>query len=392
MSSAGSIKGKNNFAVGLEAFVERSYQPFVRRLLKHRYLTLITSVGFLIITIGVIAGGVIKFTFLPKIESDRISASLELPYGANVEQTNSLVERLNNEAKAIIAEYDEASANKANPGQTVSQGVFAVSGGRGGGFGSPRGSRTSSGSHLGQVTVLLVPSGERNFTAKQFTDKWRERVGQLPGIESLRFRFSTGAGGGGDAISFRLVHRNIDVLERAASELATVLNGFDGVIDINDGFADGKEQLDLKLKPEARALGLTETSMARQLRSSFFGAQAIRQQRGRDEVRVYVRLPKEERRSEYDIDNIYLRTPSGGEIPLVEAANVSRGRSYTSISRVNGRRTMTISADVIAGKANANVVTRELVRDTMPSLMLKYPGLSWEKAANSALRVIPTKV
>ena len=370
---------QKRFAVGLEAFVERSYQPFVRRLLKHRYLTLITSVGFLIITIGVIAGGVIKFTFLPKIESDRISASLELPYGANVEQTNSLVERLNNEAKAIIAEYDEASANKANPGQTVSRGVFAVSGGRGGGFGSPRGSRTSSGSHLGQVTVLLVPSGERNFTAKQFTDKWRERVGQLPGIESLRFRFSTGAGGGGDAISFRLVHRNIDVLERAASELATVLNGFDGVIDINDGFADGKEQLDLKLKPEARALGLTETSMARQLRSSFFGAQAIRQQRGRDEVRVYVRLPKEERRSEYDIDNIYLRTPSGGEIPLVEAANVSRGRSYTSISRVNGRRTMTISADVIAGKANANVVTRELVRDTMPSLMLKYPGLSWER-------------
>ena len=117
----------------------------------------------------------------------------------------------------------------------MSRGVFAVSGGRGGGFGSPRGSRTSSGSHLGQVTVLLVPSGERNFTAKQFTDKWRERVGQLPGIESLRFRFSTGAGGGGDAISFRLVHRNIDVLERAASELATVLNGFDGVIDINDG-------------------------------------------------------------------------------------------------------------------------------------------------------------
>ena len=182
-----------------------------------------------------------------------------------------------------------------------------------------------------------------------------------------------------------MVHRNIDVLERAASELATVLNGFDGVIDINDGFADGKEQLDLKLKPEARALGLTETSMARQLRSSFFGTQAIRQQRGRDEVRVYVRLPKEERRSEYDIDNIYLRTPSGGEIPLVEAANVSRGRSYISISRVNGRRTMTISADVIAGKANANVVTRELVRDTMPSLMLKYPGLSWERERPTAL-------
>jgi len=370
---------QKRFAVGLEAFVENYYQPFIRKLLEHRYLTLTTSIATLIITIGVIAGGILKFTFLPKIESDRISARLEMPYGADVRQTEAIVQRLNDEAKAIIADYNAASANTSEPGTSVSRGVFAVSGGGGGGFGSPRGSRSSSGSHLGQVTVLLVPSGDRDFTAKEFTDKWRQRVGQIPGIESLRFRFSTGAGGGGDAISFRLVHRDIEILERAASELATALRGFDGVIDIDDGFANGKEQLDLKLKPEARSLGLTETSMARQLRSSFYGAQAIRQQRGRDEVRVFVRLPKEERQSEYDVDNIYLRTPAGGEIPLTQAADVRRGRSYTSISRVEGRRTMTISADVIAGKANANVVTRELIAETIPGLMLKYPGLSWER-------------
>ena len=165
---------------------------------------------------------------------------------------------------------------------------------------------------LGPGHRLLVPSGDRNFTAKQFTTS---------GVKGGDFLVSNRSGFGLVPELAAAVTRSasdwfidIDVLERAASELATVLNGFDGVIDINDGFADGKEQLDLKLKPEARALGLTETSMARQLRSSFFGAQAIRQQRGRDEVRVYVRLPKEERRSEYDIDNIYLRTPSGGEI------------------------------------------------------------------------------
>ncbi len=366
-------------ADGLEAFVKNRYQPFIRNVLAHKYLTLTSSVGLLILTMGVIAGGVIQFTFLPKIESDRISATFEFPYGSPLEQSEALVERFNSIAKDLVEEYSIAEGMDYPAGETISRGVLAVTGGQSGGFGSPRGERTASGSHMGQVTILLVPSGQREFTAKEFADKWRDRLGQVPGLESLKFRYSTGAGGGGDAISFRLIHSDIGILERAASELAMTLQGFDGVIDVYDGFANGKEQLDLKLKPEARALGLTEASMARQLRSSFYGAQAIRQQRGRDEVRVFVRLPKDERQSEYDIDNIYLRTPSGGEIPLTQAANVSRGRSFTSIRRVDGRRTMKISADVIAGKANANVVTGDLIRNTLPGLMDKYPGLSWKK-------------
>ena len=166
-------------------------------------------------------------------------------------------------------------------------------------------------------------------------------------------------------------------LEKAAAELAGRLRAYTGVKDVDDGVALGKRQLDFELTAEARSLGITETDLARQVRSSFFGAEAARQQRGRDEVRVYVRLPEAERTSLFDLDELLIRTPAGGEVPLKVAAKVTWGRAYTSINRESGRRIIKVEADVEDGKANANEVMSVMTNEVMPELERAYPGLSF---------------
>jgi multidrug efflux pump subunit AcrB len=173
-------------------------------------------------------------------------------------------------------------------------------------------------------------------------------------------------------------HPDTETLERAASELATALEGYTGVRDIDDGYSSGKIQLDFKIRPSAQSLGLTAADLASQVRAAFYGAEAHRIQRGRDEVRVLVRLPEAERRSQYSVEELIIRTPAGTEIPLSEAAEVIRGTSYTQILRNNGRRVLTVSADVQTGVANAGKVVASIVDTEMPELQRRYPGLALE--------------
>jgi multidrug efflux pump subunit AcrB len=160
---------------------------------------------------------------------------------------------------------------------------------------------------------------------------------------------------------------------------------FPNVIDIDDGFSPGKQQIDFKVRPEAQSLNLRAADIARQVRQSYYGAQAIRQQRGRNEVKVMVRLPKEERISEFHLEEMILRTPDGGEIPLLEAVTLERGRADTSIERRDGRRVITVSADV-QPRSQAAQVTSELNSEIFPKLSSRYPGLSYSYQGRQADR------
>jgi multidrug efflux pump subunit AcrB len=160
--------------------------------------------------------------------------------------------------------------------------------------------------------------------------------------------------------------------------LAQALEGYAGVRDVNDGYSAGKVQLDFKIKGSARSLGLTASDLARQVRGAFYGAEALRVQRGRDEVKVLVRLPEAERRSPFNIEELMVRTPSGAEIPIREAADVIRGTSYTEIVRADGRRVLSVTADVEAGVANASKVVASVHEEVYPHLLETYPGLKFE--------------
>jgi multidrug efflux pump subunit AcrB len=361
---------QQRFSRGLERFVDKVYAPFVRACLRLRYLTIAASVAIFIASMGLIAGGRMKFTFMPTIDHDLITAKLQMPVGTPAEVTRGMAQRLVTGAQAVVA---ETSTNG-----DISRGIYSEVGAAIDPNSGPRPGDTSQGGHFATAMVYLVQSDQRDISARAFAERWRERVGDIPGAETLQFDYSIG-GTGGAPIDVRLSHPDDAVLEAAASELAQELRQYAGVTDVDSGFAPGKEQLDVTLTAQGRALGLTETDMARQLRGSFYGAEALRQQRGRDELRVYVRLPEEDRQSMQTLEDMVLRTPLGGEVPLTQAARIERGRAYTAIKRTDARRTLNVTAEIIPGRANANEVVASLEATVLPQLVEKYPGLTHAK-------------
>jgi multidrug efflux pump subunit AcrB len=223
----------------------------------------------------------------------------------------------------------------------------------------------------------MVPSADRPVRAKDFALQWRSLLSDTVGLETLTFNYAMGPASG-PPIHVNLSHRNYDILQVAAADLANQLAEFEGTLDINDGYEEGKEQIDFELSAEGRSKGITEGMLASQLRSAFYGAEAVRQQRGRDELRTYVRLPREERESEYNIEEFMVRTPDGGEIPLAEAATIKRGHSFTQIKRNNGQRVLSVTSYVDTGRADPKNINAKLVKENLPALMAKYPGLSYE--------------
>jgi multidrug efflux pump subunit AcrB len=376
--SEGGITGKlhdyqQKIGNWLERFVDNVYYPSAKKFLRYRYVTLAGAIGVLVLAAAFVFSGRISFNFMPKIEGDEVSASVEMPFGTAVEDTREVTGRLIEEARAVLEEAggeDPNGSSKIGRGIYSDVGAIAAEGGAGG-------VQTNSGGHLAQVTVSLVDAGEREITASEFTKRWRERVGDVPGVESLRFQYSIGASAG-EAVAIELRHEERRILEEAAERLAAHMETYNGVFDIDAGFRRGKEQLDLELKPGARALGITESELAEQVRSHFFGAEAKREQRGRHEIRVYVRRPEAERESEYDIENLLIRTADGGEIPLDQAAYIERGHSFTSIEREGGGRIVDVTADVDTDVTSGNEVTASLESQFLPELLADYPGLSYE--------------
>ena len=368
------------FSDGVESFIERRVPPLLSVLTRERYLTMAAAVGILLVSLSMVAGGRLKFNFFPRIEGDIATAVVELPFGAPVEQTRAVVETV----AAAAVQVDRGIVGE-NPGETggeqertVIDGVFSRIGTTDTGAFGPGMGMATTGGHVAVVTTYLVPSEDRviDVGSAEFTRRWREQVGELAGVDRISFNFNTGPSAGAK-VSVQLAHDDIESLEGAASQVAAELGQYAGVFDIDDGFKVGKPQLDLELKPAAKGLGLTERDLADQVRGSFFGAEASRQQRGRDELRVYVRRPREERDSVHFIENLMIRTPNGGEIPLRQAAYVRQGRSFTEISRVDARRTVTVTADVDPGVTTGNEIRAALVRDILPPVMADTPGLTF---------------
>ncbi|MFT4702447.1 MAG: multidrug efflux pump subunit AcrB [Bradymonadia bacterium] len=358
---------QTRFSGAFDKLVASAYPPSARVFLSGRYATLAAGFCVLLMAVIVVRAGFVRFTFLPKVESDEITVDLRLPFGTPAETTGAWTAELVRAAEEVLENNGGA--------EDLSLGVYATVG-RGA-------SNSGSGSHTTYVSVQLVSIDQRpilrgdvGVTASQFAEEWRERIGDIPSAEFLSFAFSTGPSAG-SAIDIQLSHSDNTTLEAAAERLAGSLQTIDGVIDIDSGVSPGKEQLNLTLRPEARTLGLTARDLALQVRAAFFGSEAARQQRGRDEVRVYVRLPRAERESEYVLETMMVRAPSGAELALSEAANIERSRSYTSIRRIDGRRVISVTADVSLRVTTANeavAIINELHRD---GLLDDTPGLRW---------------
>lgn len=362
---------QQRFSNAVGRFIDGKYVPVLRWVSHRRYLTIAVSLALLFSSCGLFVGGHVKQSFMPQIDGDLIIADAKLPFGVSVERAEELEQTMVATAREILEE--------AGGEDRIARGIFAQIGSFAlGSAGDPTVVSTgSSGSHMVEVAVYLVESAERDILSSEFARRWREKLSEVAGLEKLSFNFASGPTAG-KPVNVELTHASEAQLRAAAASLAEGLRELDGLYDIYDGFAAGKEQLDFQLKPEARSLGITELDLASQVRSAFFGAEVMRQQRGREEVRTFVRLPADERASEYHIEQFLVRTPSGGEVPLAEAARIRRGRSYTEINRYDGRRVQTVTSEVDAALANADEVNRKLREELLPKLEAEFPGITWE--------------
>ncbi len=352
-------------AAGLQTFIQTLYEPFVRLLVAWRYAAVAGGLASLFFAFGLVGSGKVPFSFFPQLEGDIVSATVRFPYGTDVSRAEDAGKLIEEAALATVEEFG---------GDAYLRGMFLRVGSapprRGPGPGG-----AEAGSHLVSMEINFVPAEERDFTSEAFKDAWKERTPELLGTDSIIFTSAVGPSAGA-AVALQLAHRDKEVLAKASMDAATGLGDYSDLTNIENGYSSGKQQLDFKLKEDAAtALGLTTQSVASQIRAAFYGAEALREQRGRNEIKVMVRLPEEQRKSEYDLETLELRTPSGGFVPLSQVAYFMRNQAPTTIDREAGRRVVQVSADLAPGIRSPQNVITAVSEDLIPRLLADYPGL-----------------
>jgi len=362
---------------GLEWVIRVPYRQTLEIALQWRYLTMAIAVALLLMIFGMIGGGLIKFSLMPKVDADKMVAKLTMPQGTPVRQTEAILARIEAAAFELAREVDGQSPDGApSVLKHVSTTVGQHPSSQGHGPTATNTSTSGDASHLGEVTVELLGSEERMVGSVPLANRWRELVGEEGGVVSLSFSASSFTAG--EALSVQLAHRDFETLLEAVDQLESIVAEYPGVGDIANSFLPGKKELKLGLTNEGRSLGLNLADLARQVRQGFYGEEVQRIQRGRDDIRVMVRYPASERRSLGDIEAMRIRLPDGSEVPFTTVATVEEGRGYATINRTDRRRVVTITADVDDTVANANEINMDLRTSVLPRMVHDFPGLTFD--------------
>ncbi len=354
----------------LEWFIQTVYKPILQKSLNSRYIIVALFCAVFLIVGGYVAGGWIKYNFMPKVEGDVLSAKLTMPVGVQFDLTNQALEQIEHAALLVGEELKDREGNSVvrHYQTTVGSQPFLT------GF-SPI--NTTIASHLGEVTLELSPAANRDYSGDDIITRWREKVGTIVGAVELSFRQETSAGG--NAIDIEITGQNREQLIEASEWIAERLHKIDGVKDITTNNRAGKQEVVFKeLTPSGRSLGLTLESVASQVRAAFYGDEVQRIQRGRDEVKVLVRYPQDERKSLETLEEVRLRTPDGSEVPIGEVVRGVASRGPTTIHRVDGKRSVKIQADVDRSRANANEVVAKFTSEVLNMLPDKFPGIRYD--------------
>lgn len=354
---------------GLQAVIDRVYLPAIKYVVKNKYFTFSIGIGVLIISLGIIAGGYVPFVFFPKGESDWIVAEVVYPLGTPFKLTEETVSHLEKESFALNTVYSDFTRQN---GKLVIN-AFSIVGA------IPRRDwkPPEFGSHVGEVWLELASSEKRtNISTHAILAKWRNLIGEIPGVERLQFATLEG-GPAGNPIDIQLRGKDFDQLKQASAELKSEIATYPGTFDITDNFKPGKQEQKLRVKEGAGSIGITMRDLARQVRQAFYGDEALRIQRGRDDVKVMVRYSDKERRSIAGIEDMRIRTMDGQEIPIEEVADITPGRSYSVVHRVDRKRTISVISDLDEDIANASVIVADLKANFLPGLTERYPGITY---------------
>lgn len=349
---------QNGFSRYFNKFVDKYYRPFLELCLHHRYITLSAAVALLVVIGGFGYSDHMGIIMMPEVAADEIEGGVRLPVSTTPDQAIVIANRITESTLRMFEEnnlYEVAEGVKTNV----------------------------RGQNFIDVEIVMKPPDQRDMNAQEVIELWRDEIGQIAGVDQITFEAERGPGGYAQDISVDLSHSDIEVLEEASQTFVERMESFENTRDVSDNYNKGKLRYDFKLLPEGRNLGLTSNEVGQQVRDAFFGALAIRQLRGDNEVEVRVKLPLSERKDIYNLEDFLIRTPDGTEVPLLDVAEVEQQEAFTSINRRNGRRVVTVGMD--AEPANAvTQVLESLNEEVLPQLRADYPGITWSYEGNQA--------
>ena len=353
----GFQKFRDFFSEGIKTFIQNKYAP---QAIRNRYTTVSVFVAMLILTVGLFGGGIVRFVFFPNIPSDFMVASFELEPGSSLQQRDNVLTTL----REAMHRMDEKIAEES--GENVIKHAIAFDNGNLG----------------GEIFAELTKGETRTLTDFEIQDMWRQELPEIPGVKSFNISSPGGPGGGAD-LSFEFSSGDIKALRAISEELKEALDQYEGVTDINDTFSGGSDEIQLALKPQADALGISLRDLGQQVRFGFYGAEVQRIQRDDEEIKVMVRYPKTERSSVEHLENMRIRAPNGQEIPFEQVATFTVGQGFDSIIRVDGKRSVTVTGVVDKALLDPSEVTNDVIENLMPDLLARYPKVDFQLQGNS---------
>lgn len=355
----------------VEWFTRRIYQPALDFSLRNRYAVLSVFLGTLVVIAGAFYGGRIKQVNFPRVESERATCRLTMQEGTPFEVTERYVLMMEDIVQELKKEY------VGEDGVSVIEDVMSSVGGQG--VSSSRGRQRTGQNHLGEVIFFITPPEERSLKigTREIASEWRERLqerGGIVGAKELYFRAEIGRGR--DPIEVQLRGQNAEDLTAAAARVREKLETYEGLFDVSDSLDESRDEIQLRIRPEAELFGLTLNDLARQVRQAFYGEEIQRIQRSRDEVRVMLKYPEKDRDSLAALESMMIRTADGQEVPFTTVAEAVIGQSFPRIERIDRNRAVEVSAD-----ADKEAVDLEAIREDlsgwMPSVIRDYQAMAW---------------
>lgn len=332
-------------------FIENKYRPFIERCLKYRYITISAALSLLIIAGAYGTSDHMGMIMMPRVAADEIEAGVRLPVGTTLEQAAKVANQITESTHDMFEKHDLYRAAEGIKTNVRGQSFI-------------------------DVEIVMKPPDERDLSAAQVIELWRDEIGNIEGVDQITFEAERGPGGWRDDISVDLSHTDTELLAEASQVFKARMDEFANTRNLNDNYEKGKLQYNFTLLPEGRLTGLTPAEVGRQVRDAFYGAVAMRHLRGTNEIEVRVKLPLEQRQQHYSLENLIVRTPDGTEVPLQDIAAAELAEAFNSLSRRNGRRVINVGMDVEPQSA-INQVSAAMNQEVLPQLRAEFPGLTW---------------
>ena len=351
-------RGQQGFSRVFNRIVDCIYRPVLLLCLRFRYITACTALALFLVVGGYATSAHMGMILMPEVSADEIEAGVRMPVGTTQDQSAEIARVV---TEASLRMFEEHNLHE------VAEGIKT----------------NVRGQSFIDVEIVMKPPDQRDMSANEVIELWRDSIGDLPGVDQVTFEAERGPGGHRRDISIALSHTDISVLEKASQSFTERVQRFANVRDVSDNYRKGKAQYDFRLRPKGRALGLSDEELGQQLRGAFFGSLALRLLRGTNEIEVRVKLPEEQREDIHHLEDLIVRTPSGAEVPLLDVADVEEDEAFSRINRQDGRRAISVSMDVEPKRAIPQVI-EAMKNEALPQLRDDFPGITWSFEGSDA--------